>query len=195
MKKYIGYLLLALFFTSVFSHSQSRIDNYFNDCNPVFFCNESFHIQWSLKKGEYYKQEYIRSKETLEQFSKMISIEVLINDVRLNDVYESKIQEIIKRKKTDPIANYQLLKNEAKGAYLLDFLLYQDGIIEWNAYKYVSYKDKKNKEGVLLFAYTQRFFEGGEFNIDSFSKFIKEDRQEMINKIINFDVSDIRLNE
>jgi hypothetical protein len=125
----------------------------------------------------------------------MISIEVLINDVRLNDVYESKIKEIIKRKELDPLANYQLLKNEAKGEYLLDFLMYQNGIIEWNAYKYVSYNDKKNKKGVLLFAYTQRFFEGGEFNIDSFSKFIKEDRTEMINKIIDFDLSNIRLKE
>jgi hypothetical protein len=102
---------------------------------------------------------------------------------------------IIERKKKDPVANYQLLENKENHEYLLDFVMYENGIYEWNAYRYKEYimEDNPDGKGVLLFAFVLRGFEGGEMDESEFLNFLQYERIDMINKVLKYDIPDIRI--
>jgi hypothetical protein len=162
--------------------------------NAILFEKEIYSIAWSNSNNVYYKQEYIRTKDKLESFNKMITIDVLVTDLFAKDVVAKKISEIEARKGKDPVANYQLIENEQTGEFILDFLMSEGDLYEWNAYRYKTINTNKGK-AVLLFAYTFRSFEGAELNLDNFFTYLKKNRTKLIEKVAAYTLPAITLKD
>ena len=140
--------------------------------SPIKFDKEDFTLAWSHnEKGSYYKQEYLRKNETLNKFLKMITVDLLITNVNIKSVVSDKLNEIKARKKNDPVVNYQLVENPSKDEFILDFVINQGEIYEWNLYRYKSIITNKGK-GVLLFAFTYR--RNNDQKIEHFFTFLKK---------------------
>lgn len=153
--------------------------------NNFTFQNITYNLSWSVKDKNHYKQEYLRTNDTLSNFNKMIFVDVLLTDVRIKEIVLAKMQEIEKRKGSDPVANYQLIENEKTGEFLLDFLISKGDLYEWNAYRYKTINTNKGK-AVVLFAYTFRSFEGAELKLDNFFPYVKKNRMDLINTVANY---------
>lgn len=153
--------------------------------NGFTFQDTKYNLSWSIKDKNHYKQEYLRVNDTLSNFNKMIFVDVLLTELDVKDFVSYKIQEIEKRKGSDPVANYQIIENEKTGEYLLDFLISKGDLYEWNAYRYKKVNTNKGK-AILLFAYSFRSFEGAELKLDSFFPFLKKERNNLINIVANY---------
>jgi hypothetical protein len=162
--------------------------------NAILFEKETYTIAWSNSNKVYYKQEYIRAKDSLDKFNKMITIDILVSDLTAKDVVAKKISEIEARKGKDPVANYQIIENEKTGEFLLDFLMSEGDLYEWNAYRYKTINTNKGK-AVLLFAYTFRSFEGAELNLDNFFPYLKKNRIKLIEKVAAYTLPTITLKD
>ncbi len=87
-----------------------------------------------------------------------------------------KNKEIEVRKSLDPVANYQVFENELTGEFILDFLLSEGDLFEWNVYRFKIIITNKGK-AFLLFAYTIRSFKGAEINLNRFFPYLKRTEQ------------------
>lgn len=162
--------------------------------NAILFEKETYTIAWSHADKNYYKQEYLRAKDTFEKFNKMITVDVLVSDLTPKDLVAKKIKEIDDRKVKDPVANYQVIENEQTGEYLLDFLMNEGDLYEWNAYRYKTINTNKGK-AVLLFAYSFRSFEGAELNLDNFFPYLKKNRTKLIERVASYTLPTITLKD
>ena len=90
----------------------------------------------------------------------------------------TKAAELTKRKESDPVANFQVLKKD--GEYVLDFCIC-DGkeILEWNLYRYLEVK-KGSKKLLVLIAYTKR---DDLQKAKEFFGHLKENRNDKIEKL------------
>jgi hypothetical protein len=158
------------------------------------FQNIKYNLSWSVKDKNHYKQEYLRTNDTLSNFNKMIFVDVLLTDVGIKEFVSAKMQEIEKRKGFDPVANYQIIENEQTGEFLLDFLISKDDLYEWNAYRYTTINTNKGK-AVLLFAYSFRSFEGAELKLDDFFPYLKKNRMDLINTVANYKLPSVVIND
>jgi len=171
------------------------IENYFS-IDSVSFENENYFLAWSsFSDNGYYKHEYIRKTDSIKGFNKMILIEVLQRDnLTLKEMVTKKTQEIETRKGKDPVANYQVIENEQSGEFLLDFLISEGDLYEWNVYRYKLIDTPKGK-AVMLFGYCLRSFEDAELKYKKFFSLIKNDRTELINSVANYEIPKIELIE
>jgi len=158
------------------------------------FEKETYTLNWSVKDKNHYKQEYIRSNDTLINFNKMIIVDVLLTDIDLKSFVSSKMQEIEKKKSSDPVANYQIIENEKTGEFLLDFLLSDGDLYEWNAYRYKKINTNKGN-GILLFAYSFRSFEKAELKLDNFFPYLKKNRMDLINTVANYKLPSVAIKD
>jgi len=155
--KIIYWRILVLFITTIScgqKNNKLTVTDHLN-VGSVSFDNVKYDLSWSSHPSEnYYKQEYLADKDSIESFKKMILLEVLTGSTQLKEVVDSKVAELKKMKETDPMVNYELFEKD--GEMMVDFLIsgkIADGnamdLIERNVYRYKSFKDIKGKEGVL----------------------------------------------
>lgn len=123
---------------------------------PIVFEQTTFELVWTSHPNEaYYKQEYLPAGETLESYTQMFMIDVLVEGATPETAARNMIAGLEQRKATDPVVNFDMIANEATGELILDFLLSDsstgDVIVEWNAYRYVPRGD-----GLALYAISRR---------------------------------------
>ena len=131
---------------------------------PIMFGADTYRLSWSSHpSANYYKQEYLPDGQTSERFQQMVLVEATLQEADVERVVASQVQWLDKRKATDPVVNYAILKNPKTGEAILDFLLSSDEpkldyVVEWNAYRYAPLPQKDGKLGVLLFGITRRAY-------------------------------------
>src|SRR5579863_2847705 len=108
------------------------------------------------------RQEYLPAGQTSGHFHQMALVEATL-PADVERVVADKVQWIEKRKATDPVANFALLKNPKNGEVILDFLFSSDEsngdyVVEWDAYRYAPLPGKDGKTGVLLFGISRRAY-------------------------------------
>ena len=191
-------LIALLILSATFAHSQDNVKNYYHIPETLTFDSLQYKLAASYHPNDvYYKQEYIPAGEVADHFNKMIVIDFVVTDLLVKDMLERKVEELTERKKTDPVVNYEVMENAAKGEYILDFIL-SDGqgnklnIVERNVYRYKSYTDKVGHKGVLLFGISQRGYGNG---ITSFFNRLKISRTDDINKTGAYTVPDIEIDK
>jgi len=172
------------------SFQSMNVTDYLSIPGPISFEKESYVLKWSYVDKGHYKQEYTRAKDVPEKFNKMVFIEVLHEDLSPKELVSKKVEEIERRKGSDPVVNYEVRDNKTNGEYLLDFLISEGQLYEWNAYRYKTITTNKGK-AVLLFAYTFRSFEGAELDYKKFFAFLKENRISLIGKVVNYELPSI----
>ena len=172
------------------------IVNYYNTPIDLAFNNLNYKLSWSAHpNASYYKQEYVAMGQTAEHFNDMILIDFLITDMDVKDVAQSQIVMLLERKKTDMVCNYQVVKNEQTGDYILDFVMSEGSgdrinIVEWNAYHYKPYTDKAGHKGVLLLGVSHRAYADDTMK---FLRSLKNYRTETMKKLSVYPVPEIQV--
>ncbi len=201
MNKIIRFsFLLMVTFISLegFSQNQRAAVNYLNTPAELIFSNTPFHLVWSSHPNAvYYKQEYLPKGETLNKFTNMLLLEVLVGKTTIKDAIATKIAELQTMKASNPFISYDSSYNAAKEEYFLDFVLTAntpDGkgisIAERNVYRYKKYSGKNGETGVLLVGVSKRSY-GTE--AAKFISGLSAKKQELVNEMKQFSIPTIMI--
>ena len=180
----IGGLLLLLGL-SVLPASAESAKDLLGVPGPVNFQDTRFDLAWSANPAAgYFKQEYLSAGQKLESYDQMFIVEASTSATP-EGAAAAKIDMLKKRKATDPMVNYAVIRNDATGEIILDFILSDDGgptlIVEWNAYRYA----RLNKDGgVALYEISRRAY--GD-DADAFLRGLKQSRPSAIEALAKFD--------
>lgn len=180
--------LIVCLFQLTITNAQTKAVNYLSILAPLKIENKEYNLAWSSHPNEnYFKQEYLPKDQNLEKYKKMVLIEFVKGDFKLENVIQQKVNELDNLKKNNPIINYQVYENNDE--YILDFLLSEnseDGkeikIVERNIYRYKIIKDKE-KNGVFLFAISERGYEN---DLETFFSNLKNNSSKLIETVGNF---------
>ena len=158
---------------------------------PIVFEDVEFALAWTSHPSEtYYKQEYVPAGQTVEQFEDMFMIDVMTDDITPEAAAAAMIKNLDARKGSDPVINYDLIRNDQTGEIVLDFLLSDSTsgtmIVEWNAYRYVPFGD-----GIALYAISRRGY--GEDGARALLGGLKEKRQSAINALALMELPELSL--
>jgi hypothetical protein len=152
---------------------------------PVRFQDTEFALASTSRPfPNYIKQEYVPAGEEPEHFSQMFMIEA---DTKASPqaAVAAQVDMLKKRKGADPVVNYDLIRNDATGEIILDFLMSDasggEVIVEWNAYRYAPLGAKG---GVALYAISRRGYGDG---AKPFLQGLKQNRHPAINALAAFD--------
>src|SRR4051812_27778928 len=97
-------------FAAVFSYGQTEKKNtsYLGIVGPIVFDAVSYNLAWSSHpSNNYYREEYIPSGQPVEKFKKLIIVEVITGETKVEDIVALKVAELIKIKKSNPVVNYE----------------------------------------------------------------------------------------
>lgn len=194
MNKLLSLIALFALTTSFIYKNNDDVKNYYNIPETLTFDNIQYKLVASYHPNDvYYKQEYIPSGESADHFNKMVLIDFVITDALAKKMLQMKAKELDDRKKSDAVTHYEVMENDDKGEYMLDFIL-SDGkgdqitVVERNVYRYKNYTDKAGHKGILLFGISQRGYDNG---ITPFFTNLKKTRIDDINKVGAYNIPDI----
>lgn len=196
-KNKITTLVVGLLLTTAsFGQTTETVTDYLGLAKPILFDEGSYNLAWSAHPTDnYYKQEYLAQGDTLDRFKRLIIVDVLVGNMKLEDVVASMVDRLNKLKASNPVVHYQTFERE--GEIMLDFLLSQDtpdgkylSMIERDVYRYKTVTDKNGQKAVLLFGVSDRAYGDG---IDDFFKNLKEHRYDLINAVGTFDIPEITI--
>lgn len=108
---------------------------------PIRFGDTDFALQWTSNPSPgLYKQEYVPAGQRVERYASMVLIDVRPLGGDVAQTARAMIGQIDARKTSDPVANFDVIVNDAGDEVLLDFVLSASdasgAIVEWNAYRY-----------------------------------------------------------
>lgn len=193
MKTKFIFLAAALALLSFTSDNEAK--NYLNVVG-LNFNEKTYDLKWSSKNGNYYIQEYLAVNDSLPDFGEMISLFVLNENFSIEDAVSIKISELEEAKKIDPVCNYVITRGTDK-TILVDFLRGESEgdfstVVEFNLYRYKQIKIGKNKNAILVYAFSKRAYRS---EITPFLKSLGETRLEFINKMFQVEMPEITLTE
>ena len=197
MKKQLVFIAVIMLSTIVDAQTKKTPVDYVNVPGPVVFDKQAFNLSWSAHPAEnYYKQEYIVKGDNPDKFQTMLLTEIVTGESSIKDVVSAKVEELKKMKASNPVVNYEIIQNPKTGEYILDFLLSANGadgamnIVERNVYRYKTFTDKAGQPGVQLFGVSTRSYGA---NIDKFFASLKMNRKDLINKVSQTSMPQIKI--
>lgn len=182
------FTFILLFFLRQGISAQEKAVDFLNIGDKIHFAGKDYHLAWSSHPNEaYYKQEYVAKGDKVEHYKRMIIIDFVESKHKPKDAVKLLIQNLEKRKKTDPVVNYQLLENGDE--HMLDFILSspsEDGksvkILERNVYRYFHINNPKTKKkGILIFAVSDRAYTTQE--MDKLFDTLKNYQFDLVNQV------------
>ena len=126
---------------------------------PISFHGESFVLSWaSHPYPHYYKQEYLPAGQSSERYTAMVLLDANMAQSDVRAAAAATVDMLQKRKASDPLVNFSEIENPKTGEIILDFILSDGDIVEWNAYRYAPWKGAGGKAGVILFGISRRAY-------------------------------------
>lgn len=186
MKQPLHLICILALILSGFTIDKSKPTDYLKVPGPIHFNDTAFNLAWSSNpNANYFKQEYVPSGEVVEKFNQMILLEVVLGDLSVEDAVRAQVNVIQQRKKTDQVAQYQIIEHPNTGEIILDFLMSAGSkkkldVVEWNAYRYKAFEDESGRKGILLMGISKR---GYSDQITPFLTSLKDERMKMINEL------------
>ncbi|WP_242202532.1 hypothetical protein [Aestuariivivens insulae] len=174
----IGFLSL-LFISTV--KAQSEPTEYLSVGRKIKFNGEEYELKWSSHpSNEYYKQEYLRENDKLPKYEKMLMVEAVKGDIPAVNVATGKINELENWKKRNPIVSYEKFENGKE--IILEFILSNGSIYEWNIYRYIN---EENESGnyLVLYSYSYRNYVSNEKEKNEFLNTIKTTKKDLVKKV------------
>lgn len=155
---------------------------------PIVFEDETFDLVWTSHPNEaFYKQEYLPAGQVVEAYGQMFMVDVLLNGATAEGAAGNMIAGLQQRQATDPVVNFDVIKNDATGEIILDFLLSDESsgtlIVEWNAYRYVPLEG-----GLAMFGISRRGYDEG---VEGFLTDLTGWRLGAIDALANLDLPEI----
>jgi hypothetical protein len=145
------------------AHAQEPASDRLSIPGPISFGADTYLLSGSSHPSPSdYKQEYLPAGQTSPHFRQMVLIEATL-PADVEHAVTDKVEWLEKRKATDPVANFAVLKNPKSGEVILDFLFSSDEpngdyVVEWDAYRYAPLPRNGGKPGVLLFGISRRAY-------------------------------------
>jgi hypothetical protein len=150
---------------------------------PITFQGAQFALAWSANpSADYIKQEYLPAGQKLERYEQMFMIEAS-KSATPEGAAAAQLAMLKKRKGSDPTVNWDIIRNNATGEIILDFIVSDPRaeFVEWNAYRYA----KLGKDGgVALYAISRR---GYRDKAREFFVALKQNRPAAIKALATFD--------
>ncbi|MBW4362826.1 hypothetical protein [Flavobacterium taihuense] len=165
---------------------------------PIEFNKTVFSLAWSEKpNANYYVQEYLPKNETVEKFNELITVNVFVMDVSVENGIQQKVNELTKRKETDKVCNFSVINSPDGKESILDCILSSEKngeleIVEFIIYRYKQIELENHKKALLIYSYSKRSY--GE-NITPFLKKLGTERTDLLNVMIAKELPNIKLNE
>lgn len=183
--RFACWIVFALAGAAALPASAQSVEEMLGVPGPVRFQDTEFALAWSSRPShDYIKQEYVPAGEQPEHFNQMFMIEANTSATP-QAAAAAQVDMLKQRKGSDPVVNYALIRNDATGEIILDFLMSDSSggevIVEWNAYRYAPLG---KAGGVALFAISRRGYGDG---AKPFLKGLKEIRHPAINALAAFD--------
>lgn len=161
---------------------------------PIRFDGKPFALAWSAQPSAgYTKQEYVPAGQKVESYEQMLLVERVAGKLKAIDAARAQVQQLEKRKASDPLVNSSLIQNEKSGEVLLDFLVSAKDeagnvIVEWNAYRYAP--APAGKPGIVLFGASYRAY--GADNAKAFLGELKTQRPARIRALTEAAMPSVR---
>lgn len=164
----------------------AQVKDHLNIPGPIAFDGQSFDLAWSSRpSASYIKHEYVPKGQTVTRFHDMLLVEFLQGDRKVADVVQTQMQKLNARKDRDPLVRMAVIKNDATGEILLDFLMSDNSngeiIVEWNAYRYARITNARGETGIGLFGISRRAY--GDDNAKAFLGALKTRRPAQIDQL------------
>ena len=200
MKKiFIPVCVIAGLFLMAFKYVNNNepVKDYIHVPGPIKFNNASFELAWSSHPADnYYKQEYLVKGDSINHFNKMVLLDVLNDTVKPRDLVYRKIRSLDQRKKTDAVIQYNLIQSPDSSEYILDFVVSEGtpkiNMVEWNAYRYLSFTNKAGRKGVLLFGISIHTYGN---KITDFFGSLRDVRESVTNQLIGYQIPPISITD
>ncbi len=192
----IKFVFALIFFATTSFTSHEDITNYYGIPPVINFENTEYKLATSSHPNSaYYKQEYIPANDTVSHFHNMILIDFIQTSLPISDAVQAQVGNIVNRKKTDLVCNYQLLKNKETNNYILDFVMSEGttdfiDLVEWSAYHYQPYTDKAGHSGILLFGICHRAYSN---QVMPYLNSLKEVRHNELKNLNSFPIPNIQI--
>lgn len=193
-------IIFAVLLTSIScaKKNTNMTTDYLNAGKEIVFDKEKYNLVWSAHPSDnYYKEEYLPEKDTLDRFRKLILFEAVIGNIEPKEAADSKVEELKKMKESDPMVNYELF--DRRGEVMLDFLVSQNmsgdndsGIVERNVYRYSKFVDKNGVAGLLLFGVSERAYGN---DISNYLISLKEKRFIVPDAVSSFVIPEITISK
>src|SRR6478735_2290658 len=121
LKVIIGFLVFAVLLNF---ETNAQTADHLQVPGPLKFHGEAFELAWSSHpSATYYKQEYVRKGEKVESFNEMVLLEFLAGNATPKGMVAQKVQELEKRKQTDPLVNFEVIESPDGKEFILDFIM------------------------------------------------------------------------
>jgi hypothetical protein len=160
---------------------------------PISFHGEDFVLSWaSHPYPHYYKQEYLPAGQSSEHYTAMVLLDANVANDDVRAAAAATVDMLHKRKASDPLVNFSEIENPKTGEIIVDFILSDGDIVEWNAYRYAAWKGDDGKRGVILFGISRRAY--GD-DVDAFLATLKAARPADIDALAKADMPAVVLKE
>lgn len=190
---YITNLLLI-----IFSTVKSQVIERIGLKGPIDFNKTEFNLAWSQKpNANYFVQEYVPKNETVEKFNELITVNVFVLNTTVENAVQQKINELIKRKETDKVCNFNVIESPDGKESILDCLLSVEkngdlDIVEFIIYRYKQIELENHQKALLIYSYSKRSYDK---NIMKFLKGLSTEREHLLNVMISKEIPEIIIND
>lgn len=189
----VGFLF-AFNFGSI---AQKTPVNFLSVAAPIIFDKQYFLLSWTAHPvADLYKQEYLAKGDNIDHYKRLFMIDLMTTgDIKLS--VDKKVKEINNLKASNPLVNFELIKNPSTGEYMLDFILSAnnaDGsisILERNVYRYKTVKNKKGKLAVLMVGVSDRAYGAAG---DVFLKNLGKNRKDLMSQLSGYKLPLVEFN-
>lgn len=170
----------------------SKAEDYISVPGPIEFDGVTYNLAWSKpSQNGYYIQEYLPEGQNIDQYTDLL---ILDYDTDTSETMEQAVKRKIKwvedRKRTDLAANYKVIKNEEKNEYLVDLIITEGQIVEWDAIRYVEYRENGKYIGMSTFTLSKRAY--GD-NMLPFMEGFRPERKRLISEFISIPIPKVTI--
>lgn len=154
------------------SSKTEKAVNYLGATETINFAGEKYNLAWSHPpQGVYYIQEYMPDGQTIEQYEDIFILDLYKDaNTTIKEAVTEKTNWLNNRKKTDPTANYKVMQNAGSDEYIVDLIISDGDIVEWNMIRYAEYKEDGKRAGIRTFTMSKRSYEGMEAFVNKMMK-------------------------
>ncbi|MCK6640625.1 MAG: hypothetical protein L6Q81_11100 [Bacteroidia bacterium] len=153
---------------------------------PIIFNQTTFElIKSDRPRDNYYEQYYLPVNQTLDSFRQQMTVFVFDSAWSPEAAADFKIKQLIERKKSDDVCNYQKTVHKEKGEYMVDFTTGETQgkyllSHRFNILRYKKISLGKKRDGLLIYGYcAQQFLD----SITSYYKTFRTERVARLNEI------------
>lgn len=142
--------------------ASSEVVNYLGTTKVIDFDGVAYPLAWSHPpQGVYYIQEYLPAGQTFEAYEDLFIVDLYKDaSVTLKAAVKEKTDWLDQRKKADPTTNYKIKQNAKTNEYIVDLIISEGNVVEWNVIRYAAYEEEGKYAGVKTFTMSKRGYAG-----------------------------------